>query len=102
MHQGHWKKLQYLIRWKGFSEAHDSWEPSENLENAHKAIGDFYHANPQAIRHITFKERAMETPSSSYFPLPNLDELITSFDKLHISMPSHDSSTKNLVDQILD
>jgi Chromo (CHRromatin Organisation MOdifier) domain len=47
--QGRWKKLQYLIRWKGFSEAHNSWEPLENLENAHKVIRDFYHANPQAI-----------------------------------------------------
>jgi hypothetical protein len=28
----------------------------------------------------------METPSSSYSPLPNLDELIISFDKHHISM----------------
>jgi Chromo (CHRromatin Organisation MOdifier) domain len=47
--QGRWKRLQYLIRWKGFSEAHDSWEPPENLENAHEAIKDFYHDNPQAI-----------------------------------------------------
>ena len=22
---------QYLIRWKGYSEAHDSWEPRENI-----------------------------------------------------------------------
>jgi Chromo (CHRromatin Organisation MOdifier) domain len=47
--QGCWKKLQYLIRWKGFSEAHDSWEPLENLENAHKAVKNFYHENPRAI-----------------------------------------------------
>jgi hypothetical protein len=44
----------------------------------------------------------MNTSSPSYSPLPNLNELITSFDKLYISMPSYDSSTKNLVDQILD
>jgi Chromo (CHRromatin Organisation MOdifier) domain len=47
--QGRWKRLQYLIRWKGFSEAHDSWEPPENLENAHEAIKDFHRNNPQAI-----------------------------------------------------
>jgi Chromo (CHRromatin Organisation MOdifier) domain len=54
--QGRWKRLQYLIRWKGFSEAHDSWEPPENLENAHEVIKDFYHNKPQAIRHIIFKK----------------------------------------------
>jgi Chromo (CHRromatin Organisation MOdifier) domain len=67
--QGRWKRLQYLIRWKGFSEAHDSWEPPENLENAHEAIKDFYHDNPQAIRHIVFKKQLMPSPSSSNLPV---------------------------------
>jgi hypothetical protein len=35
-------------------------------------------------------------------PLPDIDRLIILLDQLHISMPSHDSSTKNLVDRILD
>jgi Chromo (CHRromatin Organisation MOdifier) domain len=100
--QGRWKKLQYLIRWKGFSKAHDSWEPPENLENAHEAVKDFHCDKPQAIRHITFKRGPMHSSSSSHSPFPELNELIILFNKLHISMPSHDSSTENLVDQILD
>ena len=28
---GRWKKHQYKIRWKGYSQAHDSWEPVENI-----------------------------------------------------------------------
>jgi hypothetical protein len=44
----------------------------------------------------------MYSSSSSHSPLPEPDKLVIAFDKLHISMPSHDSSTENLVDQILD
>jgi hypothetical protein len=44
----------------------------------------------------------MDQLSPSHLPLPNIDKLIISFDQLHISMPSCDSSTENLVDRILD
>jgi hypothetical protein len=30
-HFGRNKKLQYKVRWKGYSEAHDSWEPVSNI-----------------------------------------------------------------------
>jgi hypothetical protein len=42
----------------------------------------------------------MSRPSS--FPLPDINSLITLFNQLYISMPSHDSSAKNVVDPILD
>ena len=34
------KKLQFKIRWKGWSPEHDSWEPAENI-NAKKLIQDY-------------------------------------------------------------
>ena len=36
------KKLHYLIRWKGYSEAHDTWEPEENVEHAQELIKQFH------------------------------------------------------------
>ena len=42
-------QLQYLIRWKGFSEAHDSWEPLTHI-NADSLIEDFHQKNPTASR----------------------------------------------------
>jgi hypothetical protein len=41
-------QLQYLVRWKGFSEAHDSWEPLTNL-NADLLIKSYYRTRPSAI-----------------------------------------------------
>jgi hypothetical protein len=34
-------KVDFYVRWKGFSEAHDSWEPEEHLLNARGLINDF-------------------------------------------------------------
>jgi hypothetical protein len=47
------QQLQYLVRWKGFSEAHNSWEPLTNI-SADKLIKKFYNENPAAI-FITYK-----------------------------------------------
>jgi hypothetical protein len=55
------QQLQYLVRWKGFSEAHDSWEPLSNI-NADLLIKDFYHSNPSAI-HTSYKQDPTPSPS---------------------------------------
>jgi hypothetical protein len=47
---GQKKTLQYLVRWKGFSEAHNSWEPKRNLGNASLKVKEFHDKNPKAIR----------------------------------------------------
>jgi hypothetical protein len=47
-------QLQYLVRWKGFSEAHDSWEPAKNVY-ADKVVEEFYKRHPTAIHTICLK-----------------------------------------------
>jgi Chromo (CHRromatin Organisation MOdifier) domain len=48
-HFGRGKKLQYLLKWKGYSAAHNSWEPTDNI-SAPELLWDFYKANPMAIK----------------------------------------------------
>ena len=45
------RKLQYLIKWKGYSDAHNSWEPKEDV-NAPMLLTAFHGQNPGAIRKL--------------------------------------------------
>ena len=40
-HVGHHKKLQFLVRWKGFPPSEDSWVPESDL-SAPDLIEEFY------------------------------------------------------------
>ena len=45
---GRWKKLQYLVHWKGWGPEHDSWEAAEDLANAPEKVAQFYAKYPKA------------------------------------------------------
>ena len=45
---GQWKKLQYLIHWKGWGPEHNSWEGSADVANAQKLIQKFHSTHPTA------------------------------------------------------
>ena len=41
-------KLEYLVKWSGYTDKYNTWEPVSNLENSKKAIADFHRENPSA------------------------------------------------------
>jgi hypothetical protein len=47
----HRNQLQYLVRWKGFSEVHDSWEPAKDV-HTENLVEEFYKRHPTAIHTI--------------------------------------------------
>ena len=94
------RQVQYLIRWKGFSEAHDSWEPASNV-HADELVKEFYKRHPKAIRNTTVQnpiiirtttmsttpliERLTDAPS----PLPLADCLSSPTTSTPLSLAEH-------------
>jgi RNase H-like domain found in reverse transcriptase/Integrase zinc binding domain/Chromo (CHRromatin Organisation MOdifier) domain len=71
---GHGKKLQYLLRWKGYSQAHNNWEPADQV-HAEDLIERFHRENPEAIRCMDLKDEEIQggdnmTPTP---PITNAD-----------------------------
>ena len=45
-------KLEYLVKWSGYTDEYNTWEPVSNLENSKEAIVDFHKENPSAPRRL--------------------------------------------------
>jgi hypothetical protein len=75
-------QLQYLVRWKGFSEAHESWEPAKNVY-ADNLVEEFYKRHPTTIRtnhppsniYIRFTTMSSLPGSPTLFPIPLADRI---------------------------
>lgn len=71
--RGRGRTLEYFVRWKGFGDEEDSWEPARNLKNAKKAVDDFLKGNTPAKvwNHWTaFKDAKSELRGKHYYLAP--------------------------------
>jgi hypothetical protein len=46
------RTLKYLVRWTGYGEGEDTWEPAKNLEHTQDKVLEFYSKNPGAPRKL--------------------------------------------------
>ena len=44
--------LQYLVKWKGYGNEENSWEPVTNLKHSKELIAEFHRLHPQAPLNI--------------------------------------------------
>ena len=49
MHQG---KIQFLVKWKGYTDFHNEWVSQENCANVQDEIKDFYLQFPNKPKNI--------------------------------------------------
>ena len=70
---GRWKKKQYLVRWKGYSPAHDSWVNKDDM-HADNLLRDFETQHP-SIRVGTFRRewQPLLAPFYSHLPMSHND-----------------------------
>jgi len=47
----HWRRFQFLIKWKGFSREHNSWEVASDVK-APDLVAEYYQKHPAVPRHI--------------------------------------------------
>ena len=45
-------KLEFLVKWEGYTDENNSWEPEDNCKNLQAAIHDFYNTYPNAPQRI--------------------------------------------------
>ena len=48
-HRGSTRNRSYLVHWKGYSSAEDSWEPEANLEHVADLLRAYKKAHPKAF-----------------------------------------------------
>ena len=60
-------KLEFLVKWKGYMNENNLWEPEDNCRNVHNAIATFYHKYPQAPRQIA----QMQFDGLKFWPYQN-------------------------------
>jgi len=45
--QQRYRKNKYLVRWKGYTQGDDTWEPEDNLQNAGKKLQEYLQSIPK-------------------------------------------------------
>jgi len=63
-------KLKFLVKWSGYTDDYNTWEPEANCTNSRDIINEFYKSNPSTPR----KLNAQAFAGLIFCPYDNLTE----------------------------
>jgi Chromo (CHRromatin Organisation MOdifier) domain len=72
---GHGQRLQYLLRWKGYSRAHDSWQDAAEV-HAPRLVREYHARKRSAVRAISIK--GDEQPAANAPPFLTINRIAMS------------------------
>ena len=50
---GHWKKKQYLVKWKGYPDSDNQWLDAKDMDNTQELIAEFHNSHSRAGHRCT-------------------------------------------------
>jgi Chromo (CHRromatin Organisation MOdifier) domain len=63
-HTGRTRRLQYLLRWKGYSHAHNSWQDATEV-HAPELVKEYYARKRSAVQMVEIKRGVGESQTTS-------------------------------------
>ena len=82
---GRRRKLQYLVKWKGYPDSENQWVDKDDIF-ADKALQEFKSLNPASevhIRHLHIPENCIITPTDKYMTSPTPSTIDNALLPLH-------------------
>jgi hypothetical protein len=52
----YYRKVQYLVKWEGYDDSHNSWEPAANVSNSKELLKKFHKDHPDAPEPTSIKD----------------------------------------------
>jgi hypothetical protein len=111
---GYQRKVQYLVKWKGYSDVDNQWIDASKLTHAQEVLANFQKKNPKAVSHIkgafksfieahhSYLRTSMTSPANSTISDVVGTTTATTIEELTVSTPITQQELEAVLTQFSD